>query len=81
MYPPSSLFYIEFGLLWAGIYKTPLIPLLPPPTHTCWKRRSSPGSFSMVFLNLSVLLAPMQRSSPRDRKGFSNEPPSIMVAP
>jgi hypothetical protein len=27
-------------------------------THTCWKRRSSPGSFSIVFLNLSTLLAP-----------------------
>mmetsp|Transcript_3666 Transcript_3666/g.9914 ORF Transcript_3666/g.9914 Transcript_3666/m.9914 type:complete len:219 (-) Transcript_3666:599-1255(-) len=49
--------------------------------NTCWKRLSRAGSFSIVFLYLSSVLAPMQRSSPRDSAGLSREPPSIIVAP
>lgn len=50
-------------------------------TGICWKRRSRPGSFSIVFLNLSGLLQPRQRRVPRARAGFRMAEPSSMDAP
>mmetsp|Transcript_28046 Transcript_28046/g.75761 ORF Transcript_28046/g.75761 Transcript_28046/m.75761 type:complete len:371 (-) Transcript_28046:984-2096(-) len=48
---------------------------------TCWKRRSSAGSFSMNFLNLSGEVAPIHRSSPRPSSGLSSTLASIMPPP
>ena len=39
-------------------------------TGTCWNRRSSAASCSMVFLNFSVVDAPMHLSSPRPSAGL-----------
>mmetsp|Transcript_40636 Transcript_40636/g.96538 ORF Transcript_40636/g.96538 Transcript_40636/m.96538 type:complete len:363 (+) Transcript_40636:1197-2285(+) len=52
-------------------------------TSTCWKRRSSAGSFSMYFLYSSSVVAPMHRSSPLPSIGLSRLPASIapFVAP
>jgi hypothetical protein len=53
-------------------------------THTArtsWKRRSSPGSFSIVFLNLSGLEQPRQRSWPRASAGLRIAEPSYMEPP
>lgn len=43
-------------------------------TYTCWKRRSSAGSFSMYLRYSSSVVAPMHRSSPRPSMGFSRLP-------
>jgi len=45
-------------------------------TATVWKRRSRPGSFSIVFLNLSGDEAPRQRSAPRASAGLRMAAPS-----
>ena len=47
------------------------------PTSTCWKRRSSAGSFSMFWRNSSSVVAPTIRSSPRASIGLSMLPASI----
>ena len=47
------------------------------PTNTCWKRRSSAGSFSMCLRNSSSVVAPTMRSSPRASIGLSMLPASI----
>lgn len=52
-----------------------------PVFFTCWNLRSSPGSFSIVFLNLSGLLQPKQRSWPRARAGLRIAEPSNIEAP
>jgi hypothetical protein len=44
-----------------------------PQTPTCWKRRSSPGSFSMNFRYLSREVQPMQRTSPLSEAGTGLE--------
>ena len=58
---------------------------LGSPTYTGWKRRSKAGSFSMCLRYSFSVVAPMQRSSPRDRAGFSRLPalglPSVWPAP
>ncbi len=41
------------------------------PTKTGWKRRSSAGSFSMYLRYSFSVVAPIARSSPRARAGFS----------
>ena len=41
------------------------------PTNTIWKRRSSAASFSMYFRYSLRVVAPIARSSPRARAGFS----------
>ena len=41
------------------------------PTKTCWKRRSSAGSFSTCSRNSSRVVAPTRRSSPRASIGLS----------
>ena len=47
------------------------------PTNTCWKRRSSAGSFSIRSRNSSSVVAPTMRSSPRASIGLSMLPASI----
>ena len=54
---------------------------LGSPTNTCWKRRSSAGSFSMCSRNSSSVVAPIMRSSPRASIGFSMLPASIAESP
>ena len=51
------------------------------PTSTCWKRRSSAGSFSMCSRNSSSVVAPTIRSSPRASIGLSMLPASIAPSP
>mmetsp|Transcript_14161 Transcript_14161/g.60600 ORF Transcript_14161/g.60600 Transcript_14161/m.60600 type:complete len:264 (-) Transcript_14161:548-1339(-) len=46
-------------------------------TYTCWKRRSSAGSFSMYCRYSSSVVAPMHRSSPRASMGLSRLPASM----
>jgi hypothetical protein len=41
-------------------------------TGTCWNRRSSAASCSMVFLNFSVVDAPMHLSKPRPERGLED---------
>mmetsp|Transcript_19243 Transcript_19243/g.48695 ORF Transcript_19243/g.48695 Transcript_19243/m.48695 type:complete len:208 (-) Transcript_19243:629-1252(-) len=54
-------------------------------TSTCWKRRSSAGSFSMYFRCSSRVVAPMQRSCPLARRGLrrldASMEPSVAPAP
>ena len=50
---------------------------LGSPTSTCWKRRSSAGSFSMRVRYSSSVVAPTIRSSPRASIGLSMLPASI----
>ncbi len=50
---------------------------LGSPTNTCWKRRSSAGSFSMFSRYSSSVVAPIRRSSPRASMGFSILPASM----
>mmetsp|Transcript_37926 Transcript_37926/g.112276 ORF Transcript_37926/g.112276 Transcript_37926/m.112276 type:complete len:272 (-) Transcript_37926:424-1239(-) len=45
--------------------------------YTCWKRRSSAGSFSMCLRYSSSVVAPMHLSSPRPSIGLSKLPASI----
>ena len=47
------------------------------PTYTCWKRRSSAGSFSMYLRYSSRVVAPIMRSSPRASIGLIMLPASI----
>ena len=47
------------------------------PTSTCWKRRSSAGSFSIRSRYSSSVVAPTMRSSPRASIGLSMLPASI----
>ena len=47
------------------------------PTNTCWKRRSSAGSFSIRSRNSSSVVAPTMRSSPRASMGLSMLPASM----
>ena len=51
------------------------------PTSTCWKRRSSAGSFSMWSRYSSSVVAPTMRSSPRASIGLSMLPASIAESP
>ena len=51
------------------------------PTKTCWKRRSSAGSFSMRSRYSSSVVAPIIRSSPRASIGLSMLPASIADSP
>ena len=46
------------------------------PTKTCWKRRSSAGSFSMYLRYSSSVVAPIMRSSPRASIGLIMLPAS-----
>ena len=46
------------------------------PTYTCWKRRSSAGSFSMYLRYSSSVVAPIMRSSPRASIGLIMLPAS-----
>ena len=50
---------------------------LGSPTKTCWKRRSSAGSFSIRSRYSSSVVAPIIRSSPRASIGLSMLPASI----
>mmetsp|Transcript_53881 Transcript_53881/g.126338 ORF Transcript_53881/g.126338 Transcript_53881/m.126338 type:complete len:235 (+) Transcript_53881:1727-2431(+) len=54
-------------------------------TWTCWKRLSKAASFSMYFRYSSIVVAPMQRSSPRANIGFrrfaASMAPSVFPAP
>jgi hypothetical protein len=54
-------------------------------TKTCWKRRSSAGSFSMLVRYSSRVVAPIMRSSPRASIGLIMLPasmaPSALPAP
>ncbi|MEY9487307.1 hypothetical protein RKD26_003101 [Streptomyces calvus] len=50
-------------------------------TSTCWKRRSSAGSFSMRSRYSSSVVAPTMRSSPRASIGLSMLPASIAESP
>ena len=54
---------------------------LGSPTSTCWKRRSSAGSFSMFSRYSSSVVAPTMRSSPRASMGLSMLPASIEPSP
>ncbi len=54
---------------------------LGSPTNTCWKRRSSAGSFSMFSRYSSSVVAPTRRSSPRASIGLSMLPASIDESP
>jgi hypothetical protein len=54
---------------------------LGSPTKTCWKRRSSAGSFSMCSRYSSRVVAPTSRSSPRASIGLSMLPASIAPSP
>ena len=47
------------------------------PTSTGWKRRSRAASFSMCLRYSEIVVAPMQRSSPRARAGLSRLAASI----
>jgi hypothetical protein len=47
------------------------------PTYTCWKRRSSAGSFSTCLRYSSSVVAPIMRSSPRASIGLIMLPASI----
>ena len=47
------------------------------PTYTCWKRRSSAGSFSTYLRYSSSVVAPIIRSSPRASIGLIMLPASI----
>ena len=51
------------------------------PTKTCWKRRSSAGSFSIRSRYSSSVVAPIIRSSPRASIGLSMLPASIAESP
>ena len=51
------------------------------PTNTCWKRRSSAGSFSIRSRYSSSVVAPIIRSSPRASIGLSMLPASIAESP
>ena len=51
------------------------------PTNTCWKRRSSAGSFSIRSRYSSRVVAPIIRSSPRASIGLSMLPASIEESP
>ena len=51
------------------------------PTNTCWKRRSSAGSFSMCSRYSSSVVAPTIRSSPRASIGLIMLPASIAHSP
>ena len=51
------------------------------PTSTCWKRRSSAGSFSMRWRYSSSVVAPTIRSSPRASIGLIMLPASIAPSP
>ena len=51
------------------------------PTKTCWKRRSSAGSFSMRSRYSSSVVAPIMCSSPRASIGLSMLPASIAESP
>ena len=51
------------------------------PTKTCWKRRSSAGSFSMRWRYSSSVVAPTMRSSPRASIGLIMLPASIAPSP
>ena len=54
---------------------------LGSPTKTCWKRRSSAGSFSIRSRYSSSVVAPISRSSPRASIGLSMLPASIAESP
>ena len=54
---------------------------LGSPTKTCWKRRSSAGSFSIRSRYSSSVVAPTSRSSPRASIGLSMLPASIAESP
>ena len=54
---------------------------LGSPTNTCWKRRSSAGSFSTCSRYSSSVVAPIIRSSPRASIGLSMLPASIAPSP
>ncbi len=54
---------------------------LGSPTSTCWKRRSSAGSFSMCSRYSSSVVAPTIRSSPRASMGLIMFPASIADSP
>ena len=54
---------------------------LGSPTKTCWKRRSSAGSFSMRSRYSSSVVAPIMCSSPRASIGLSMLPASIAESP
>ena len=54
---------------------------LGSPTSTCWKRRSSAGSFSMRSRYSSSVVAPTMRSSPRASIGLSMLLASIALSP
>ena len=54
---------------------------LGSPTKTCWKRRSSAGSFSIRSRYSSSVVAPTIRSSPRASIGLSMLPASIAESP
>ncbi|MCY1229923.1 hypothetical protein D9M72_423140 [compost metagenome] len=54
---------------------------LGSPTNTCWKRRSSAGSFSMFSRYSSSVVAPIRRSSPRASMGLSMLPASMEESP
>ena len=51
------------------------------PTKTCWKRRSSAGSFSIRSRYSSSVVAPTSRSSPRASIGLSMLPASMAESP
>ena len=50
-------------------------------TSTCWKRRSSAGSFSIRSRYSSSVVAPTMRSSPRASIGLSMLPASMAESP
>ena len=52
---------------------------LGSPTNTCWKRRSSAGSFSMFSRYSSSVVAPIRRSSPRASMGFNILPALSLI--
>ncbi len=54
---------------------------LGSPTKTCWKRRSSAGSFSTRSRYSSNVVAPIMCSSPRASIGLSMLPASIAESP
>ena len=54
---------------------------LGSPTKTCWKRRSSAGSFSIRSRYSSSVVAPIMCSSPRASIGLSMLPASIAESP
>ena len=54
---------------------------LGSPTKTCWKRRSSAGSFSIRSRYSSSVVAPIMCSSPRASIGLSMLPASMAESP